>query len=342
VGLKTIAVDLWGGQQRGAEPNRATCIRDATSSPHRSLRELFLAAYAQFAPRCRAVDEPGVAVIAIDTRRGRPQGMVELRARVDRFVAGIVGRHDRCDLYLPVNDRMALRQLAIVVDPVTSWSPGDCGRYRVLDLRSRDGFLDEDERPLRGMRCEGPALLRCAGHALFMLPLGDPTDWPESAEDAWAYLPERVYFDELECTPRGSIARMPLVGTSALKHSTIIRVHGPRDTADRLAARDAVGMLELVGRVEHGTIRIGREELRDGVLLGRYPRCDASRLVDDGSLSRVHALLIQVDDTLLAIDTASRNGMRSPGAPDTRVIELVDGSEVELGLETTARWRWIT
>lgn len=342
--LKTIGVDLWGGQERGAIPNRATCVRPtAEGRKTAGLRDLFLGAYRQFVDRCRAVDEPGVCVIAVDEKRGRAQGILELRARVDRYVAGIVGRHDHCDLYLPASSRMSLRHLVVVLDPVSSWKRGDsAGRYRVLDLRTSNGFFDEDQRPLRGLRCEGPAVLRCGGHALFLLPLGDPTDWPASAEDAWAYLPERVYFDELECTPKGSMPKMPLQITSGLRHSTIIRTHGPRDTGERLSAREAAGMLELIGKVERGTIRIGHDELRDGVLLGRYPRCDAARLIDDGSLSRVHSLLIQIDETVLMIDTASRNGTRRVGSQDARVIELDNDSELELGLSTRARWRWIT
>ncbi len=283
-------------------------------------------------------------MIAVDEKRGRAQGILELRARVDRFVAGILGRHDHCDLYLNASDRMALRQLAIVLDPVTSWKRGEpCSRYRVLDLRTGDGFFDEDARPLRGMRCEGPALLRAAGHALFLLPLGDPTDWPESAEDAWAYLPSRVYFDELECTPKGSLPRMPKQVTSTgLRQSTIIRTHGPRETGERLVASEEVGMLELIGKVERGTIRIGYDELRDGVLLGRYPRCDAARLIDDPSLSRVHALLIQIDNSVMMIDTASRNGTRLVGGSDARVICLDGDTELELGTSTRARWRWVS
>lgn len=240
---------------------------------------------------------------------------------------------------------MALRQLAIVLDPVASWRRGETSvQYRVLDLRTGDGFFDEDGRALRGLRCEGPALLRCAGHALFVLPLGDPTDWPESADDAWAYLPERVYFDELASAPKGSLPRMPIASvTTGTRRSMIIRTHGPRETSENLTSSgDVVGVVELHGKHERGSIRVGADELHDGVLLGRYPRCDASRFIDDGSLSRVHALLIQIDDTVLVIDTASRNGTRRAGEADARVIPLENDTELELGTATRIRWRWLS
>src|SRR5688572_29834747 len=212
----------------------------------RGLRDLFIGAYKKFADRCREVEEPGLAVIAVDER----------------------------DLYLTGSSQLALRHLAIILDPVTSWKAGDKGvRYRVLDLRTSDGFTDEEGRTLRGLRCEGPAILRCAGHALFILPLGDPTDWAASADDAWECLPERVYFDEVDTFPQGSMPKMvalrtcpgipmsnvqsaaggmPIgtnVGQSPPKRSSVItRTHGPRDSAVNMLAEsgDLAGTLELI------------------------------------------------------------------------------------------------
>ena len=193
--LKTIGIDLWGGQVRSAANNRATMIRQAEPGPARDLRTLFVNAYGMFAPACRECDEPGVALIAIDERTGRAVGLVRSFARVERTVAVIVGRHNACDLYLDGNDALALRHLAIVLDPAQNWKRGSSNvHYRIIDLRTTSGFEDESGRTLRAMRCEGPAMIRCGGYAIFALPIGDPTDWPASADDAWSYLPERVYF----------------------------------------------------------------------------------------------------------------------------------------------------
>ncbi|MEJ7602827.1 MAG: hypothetical protein WKG01_33375 [Kofleriaceae bacterium] len=184
--MKTIGIDLWGGQARGAGSNHATCMRSSRQPARLQFRQLFLAAYPRFADRCREVDEPGVAVIAVEESTGRATGLLRLRARIERHVAGIVGRHDECDLFLNGSDQLALRHLVVIVDPVKSYRASDTGvRYRILDLRTSAGFHDESDRRLRGLRCEGPAVLRCGGHALFAIPLGDPTDWPASAEDAW-------------------------------------------------------------------------------------------------------------------------------------------------------------
>ena len=349
---KTIGVSLWGHQARGQGLNTRTLAYSVprVGAQRRELRELFLAAYRSFADRCRTAEEPGLAIVAVHEATGRAQGMVRLAARVDRHVAAIVGRHDHADLYLDATEDMALRQLAILVDPVTSWKRGEASvHYRVLDLRTRAGFTDEQERSLRGLRCEGPALLRTAGHALFLLPVGDPTDWPATPEDAWACLPERVYFDELAQPPDGSFTRMPPVYPKAARRSVIIRTAGPHDTLRSLqtgqpmvARGVAAGMLELIGPHLGGEIEIGHDELRDGVLLGRYERCASATIADDPSLSRVHALLIQAGDRLLVIDTASINGTRRLGEHRSRVIELEGPTELQLGKATRLRWRYVS
>jgi hypothetical protein len=350
--MKTVGVDLLGDQVRGDGNNNVTCLRPSTAPKLRkNFRELFVGAYESFVDRCREVSEPGIAVVAVDELSGRSMGLVRLLARVQRHVAAIVGRHDECDLFLNAHARLALRHLAVVLDPVLDWRACANVRYRVLDLRTTDGFSDERDRPLRGVCCEGPGLLRCGGYALFIMPLGDPTDWPADPNDAWAFLPERVYFDELERHPLGSVPRArrtpPAAAgfhNAATHRSMIIRTHGPRDTSDGslVESGDIAGTLELVGPRNRGTIRIGHDELRDGVLIGRYARCNNAQLADDPSLSRVHALLLQVDDAIVAIDTASLNGTREANHPKARLIQLLGDTELILGTATRARWHWLS
>jgi len=89
-----------------------------------------------------------------------------------------------------------------------------------------------------------------------------------------------------------------------------------------------------------GVLSIGEQALRDGVLMGRYARCDGAALLEDASLSRVHAMLVSVDDKLLVIDTASRNGTWETGQASSRVIVVNSGTEINLGKHTRIRWRW--
>jgi FHA domain len=340
---KTIGIALWAGQARGAVPNSATCYGIPTQpriTAPRGLRQLFLDAYSRFADLCREVDEPGLALLAVDEYTGAPAGLVRLRARVGRHVAAIVGRHDACDLYLDKHTSLALRHLAIVLDPVSSWQRNETAvRYRVLDLRTETGFSDEHGKTMHGLRADGPAILRCASHAIFVLPLGDATDWPAQAADAWDMLPDRVYFDEMQSRPEGSHTAMPIDRNT--RRSFIYRTHGPRETGQGLVERgDSAGTLEIIGETRYGALKIGANALRDGILLGRYARCDGAALLEDPAMSRVHALLVQIDDALLIVDTASRNGTFLPGQDPARVIAVTGDSEINLGKHTRIRWRW--
>lgn len=350
--MKTLAVSLWDGQARNGG-NARTVIGAAQRPPGDDFRAiaraLFVAAYARLAPACRAVDEPGIAILAVDEVSGRPAGLAVLRARVGRPVAAIVGRHDHCDLYLDGSSTLALRQLAIVLGPVESWARGATKvRYRILDLHTASGMRDEDGRGLRGMRAEGPSIVRCAGYALFVLPVGDPDDWPEHADDAWAMLPDRVYFDELDAQPRGTSARLlhpappPAPSPSRSRQTLITRTRGPLDTSMCLVDRsDLAGTLAITGPHRRVHLDVGHDALRNGVLLGRYDRCDVTTNGGDETVSRVHALLLHDDDRLLVIDTSSTHGTRIAGDERERVIVIDRDLELQLGYDTRVRWAWV-
>jgi hypothetical protein len=346
--VKTIGIDLWDGQIR-AGGNAQTVMRPAViPNLRRGIRELFIENYPKFAPVCRTVDEPGIAIIAVDDKTARAAGIVKVLARVGRPVTAVAGRHDQCDLYLRGHEGLALRQFAVVVAPVQSWAPGAAVQYRVLDLRTNDGMADEDGRLLRGIRAEGPSILRCSGYTFFIISLGDPTDFPQSARDAWDVMPERVYFDELENCAGGSAAKLRLPRND-LRQSYIFRTQGPRDTGiiNHTACgvvgndRDLAGRLEINGPNRRVILDVGADALRDGVLLGRYGRCDASEALDDPSLSRVHALLVCENDKLLVIDTASYNGTRIVGEHRSRVIEIDRDLDLQIGKHTRMRWQWL-
>ena len=48
--------------------------------------------------------------------------------------------------------------------------------------------------------------------------------------------------------------------------------------------------------------------LRRGILLGRYSRCDVAHLLGEHSISRAHALLLEVEGDVWLFDTASTEG----------------------------------
>ncbi len=305
--------------------DRAATIYRPAARQRADPYQLFLGTYDRFAPTCRDVEEPGVVVVAVDELTGALVGVCGLRACFGRPVTAVLGRHDRCDLRL-WGDDIALRHIAIVVEPVVSWAEGARACYRAIDLRTTGGTVDEIGRPLQSFRADGPAVLRAGGQVIFILPIGDPTDWPPSAKHAWEMLPQRIYLDEC-----GGIAR------THARTSLIFRQPEVR-SADDLIAGELAGTLDVEQPGHSSIIAFGARALRDGVFLGRYERCELLGELDD-SVSRVHALLVKVGDRLMLVDLASTHGLGPTGGGRARVAELVDGGSIWIARQTRLRWR---
>jgi pSer/pThr/pTyr-binding forkhead associated (FHA) protein len=90
-------------------------------------------------------------------------------------------------------------------------------------------------------------------------------------------------------------------------------------------------------------MKVGRQTLAQGLLLGRYDRCDSSgrdifEILCDRNISRVHLVLVEIAGTVYAIDTASTNGVWV-GKTAVRLTPLESGSVFTLGGDL-ARLTW--
>ena len=301
----------------------------------------FARAYACFAPACRGLPAPGVAVVAIRARTGALAGVHVVVAERTRHVAVTVGRHTSCDLHLADDDALALRQLAVIVTPLGL--TGGTVTFRALDLHSEGGMQDEAGRTLRGLRADGAAGVRCAGYVMFVLPVGPGTTWPDTGPAAWAALPPRAYVEALARVPDASVVRAParvLPDVPFASGTLVIRTPGPHTSEVVMAPHDIAGHLWLRGPGSERTIAIGHEVLCDGLLVGRYARCQHGRCDDDESVSRVHALVMLVDERIIVVDTGSTNGVFAGEAERVKVAELVGDGRVRLGGGTAMGWRW--
>ena len=85
---------------------------------------------------------------------------------------------------------------------------------------------------------------------------------------------------------------------------------------------------------------MGAGATRQGVLLGRYERCDTAGLpvLANPSLSRVHLLVIEMGGALYAVDTASKNGSWV-GSAAVRGTRMLPGLQVRLAHDATVEWR---
>lgn len=326
-----------------------------SGAPPATFRDLFLRNYQAVRDRCAAFGQHGLAVAAVDSFSGRLAGILCIAAKIGTANSAIVGRHSMTDLYLDGDASLSLRHLVVVVSPLDLTS-GEV-RFRVIDLRTQAAFQDEHGRRFEALVAEGPLFIRCGSYVLFCLPTGDPTSWPDSAEDAWACIPERVYLEADEAEPdRWRRRRRQRVrperherdaapGLDRRAAITLVQGElGPIRAQTRLLGEgeQPVGTLRLrVGNMLH-TVLVGAPAIHRGILLGRYERCDVdgSKLLTSESISRVHLLLVEVSGRVYAIDTASTNGTwMASDDREVRIVAMDANAELCLGNDL-AYLRW--
>ena len=344
-------------QARRRATNMRTCVVDVRQgwtaeeggAGTVDFRGLFRRHYARIRSTCLEFAEPGIAVFAFE--RGGAQGWAGtmcLAARAGQGRAGVLGRHGEAELFLGEDPTVALRHLLFAVEPPSLRDAirGEV-RYRVLDLHTGSPPRDEAGRAVSSLTAEGPVLLACQRYAVMALVTGDPTDWPDSADDAWACLPERVFVEEsLAPMASGSAPRrLPVRAIASAgrrsesgRRTTLVRTHaGPSHIAAPPPAADeqATGQLVVASGARALVIPAGPETLRRGLLIGRYERCQAGgpALIQSDRISRVHLIVIELAGTLHAIDLASTNGSH---VVNDETGELVPRRIAPLGEETIA------
>jgi hypothetical protein len=323
--------------------------------PHRALgpqsfKDLFVAHYDAIRDLCEDYRRRGLAVAVLHA--GGVAGTARLAAKRGSINAGIIGRHGACDLYLDGDPSLSLRHLAVILHPEIG---GEDLRFRIVDLRTAAAFFDEHGRRLEALEAEGPLFIRCGEHAVFFFPTTDEIDpWPDDAEEAWECVPERVYLDDVPAEPDRWLRRRlkalwgqhdPSHDAGDPRRRTLVQtIRGPSRARRSLLAEEdePMGELEIVSPDGQSTITLGRVAAREGVLFGRYERCDNDGLpvLCGGRISRVHLLVLEIAGMLYAIDTASSNGVWC-GEEEVRLVPLTSGTTLTLG-ENLARVRWTT
>ncbi|MCG8422319.1 MAG: FHA domain-containing protein [Proteobacteria bacterium] len=354
--VKTRIIHLEGGQQRQEAQNTGTLavVYDQPLEPE-SFRNLFIRNYKTIRRKCTRFSQPGLAIFAVDAYTGEFVGSLCVAAKVDRANSAIIGRHGMTDLYLDGDSSLSLRHLAIVLWPLSN---GCEVRFRIVDLRTRVAFQDEHSRRFESMVAEGPIFVRCGSYVLFFLITGDRIAWPDAAKDGWACIPERVYLEAGEAEPdRWQRKRSIRESRHSDSHSSsydveearsaITLVHsapGPVRARTRLvtAGEEPLGTLRITAESGMQKLIIGPRAAHGGILLGRYSRCDVdgSKILINESISRVHVLIMEIDEHLYAIDTASTHGtwIRTESR-EVRLIRLSARQELTMG-EGLAHLLW--
>jgi hypothetical protein len=245
--------------------------------------------------------------------------------------AGIIGRHRHADLSLGAEGSLSLRHCVVVVTlegqrTLRTW---------VSDLDSEAGLRSEDRAAVSSVESDGPFLLQAPGGALVFVPSGWGVPWQPDAADPFETLPRR-------CSFTGAFdPRAALPATSVMVGSTKVHFHeGPTSKrAPRQTLLDGeleLGQVEVSAAGRQAVVPVGLAALERGLLFGRYDRCVGAGLFD-GSISRVHALLVARARQLVMVDTGSTNGLFCGGRL-VRCEQVVPQAWYELAAGARVRW----
>ena len=255
----------------------------------------------------------GVLIAAVDGN-GVFDGHSHLRLPASGIAHLIVGRHERCDVVLSRDGEVSLRHLLL---RATRGPEGQL-QLRAIDLRSRCGLLSEDGKRCEAIASQGPLFLQVASYVIFVLPTGPSLrPWSQDAEEAWRGLMPR---NQEILPPPQPLKSRAAPSAGAVKLATIT-IQSSSPQAGDLTSTHAVWS----------------DQLERGILVGRDDRCSHGG-VDEGNLSRVHLVLLSVDDEVWAIDTASTNGTRPLDGPPFR--QLLLSGETHLVLADALALRW--
>jgi len=324
-------------------------VDDLPSTTAMPLKEEFTKHYQQI--REWLTDHAGRAgVTLLAMSPDAVHGAAFLAAKPNLVSTAIIGRHSKADLRLKDDASLSLRHVALLLFPNQGAGPG-C-RYRLLDLRSATGFLDERGKRLRALEADGPAFVRVGHYDLLVFSMGATggTDepWPEDPEAGWARIPARLYLDEVETEEKSreweansdkawEVDDLPSLSSSP---TLVHNIAGPEMAVHELVDENEAPFGELLITSSRGssTIVLGRRAVQAGILLGRSRRCDAGKVLSDRAVSRVHLLIIEIAGVLYAIDTASSNGVFDDEARE-RATRLEPGGSLSLSDVAIVEWR---
>ena len=119
------------------------------------------------------------------------------------------------------------------------------------------------------------------------------------------------------------LVSLTVVATVAL-YLAVLRSPHRRARSDDMLAALATVELEVVEPGAHRTARLSLP-----ILIGRAPQ--ATLVLSDGQVSRLHARIEMRDDGVYVEDLGSRNGTFVDGAPVVSGRRLANGDEITLG-----------
>lgn len=303
-----------------------------SDSPAASLASCFARARPILTALVAGVGDGDAVIVATD-RNGFPVAQRMLERPKDLPHAVVVGRHNRCALAIPGDNRVSLRHLLI-----TAWPGQGPLRLRGYDLGGRAGVVLADGTRVPGFSASGQVALAFGRTSLFILPGGNTGSELLGGTDAESFR---------KLTGLNTSGEGQRLAISANAEPGVAEIGGYRPI-DVDVAPEPRGVLKLrstkAGRgggkgrgddkEQVRELEVDSEQLGRGLLIGRYS--DRCSLAGHGrNLSRVHALVTEESaHSLLVYDLASTNGVRPAGqteGPSHAVVRLTPEDPCMLG-----------
>ncbi len=306
------------------------------SSPPPGPRESFIVMYDRLADLARAARRPAFVIGAI----GKDMRVVAAEL-AEADTTATIGRHTKCRIRLP-SERVSLRH---VVALVLEDEPG-IPMIHLWDLNTREPFSTEDGNKQCAIVSDGPTYMAIDSFAIWCLPCGAGTLWPDRALAAWDALPTRSFIDRRAPLPserRGGVHALPPPKKKGSpyrsydENSRITTLAPPLLLGDDEEPELAWATIRLQSRGAKAKRSVSAERLGQGLLIGRYERCGLSLGEIDKNVSRVHLLLVRIGTHVWAIDTGSTNGVRKDGKGIDALI-LQDVDRLEFGSHMVLDW----
>ena len=254
----------------------------------------------------------------------------------------VVGRHDHAGLSLQTDSTLSLRHATVILSSDREGAPF----IRVIDLNSVFGLQDIAHDTHRSLAANGPVALRLADAALFIFPPSSSFESAGGFDESAGGFDDMKWADVMPHDPDQEPEEQLNDHASREGRSTAISVVAdinavppPGDTA---AVTDTAGTVEMRSLGQTYRRLLSRHALRRGVLIGRYARCDinTANLPMAADISRIHALLISIDNQLHLVDAGSKNGVRT-GAVYATEHAVADDTSTSFVLGGTLLLKWI-
>jgi FHA domain len=295
----------------------------------------FLTHYREIAAALATVSGPALALFVVD-HDGLAATAI-LRPSPERFQSATLGRHTQAEIHLAADPGLALRHLAILLHPYSGSGPL---KWRVMDLRTGASLRDERGEHTQAFEADGSAFFSVRRYtvlAFVCAPGARPL--PPDPREAWRSLPPRRTFPaaggDARRGRRLSILRRKDPGSTGVQFLPGVAYAGRTGVHGQ-----PIGVLRIRSGGDSARFVVDRASAEAGILLGRSERCDDAGVpvLTHPNISRVHLLIVMIEDQLLAVDLGSTNGTWLADRP-VRHHLLRNDDELELGVGL-ARARW--